>query len=417
MTRHSTVPGAQAGCAEVKPPRVLHFLESLGIGGAERTVQDLATRLPGFGIGAAVCCLRDGPLREPLERAGVTVYCLNLDRRSIVLLPWFVSDVLRALWRLASLVRRQQFDILHAHIADAAMLALAAGRWCRVPVIVSFHGLGLLPRQRRRYDPRTWLRRRLYRAIARGAHCSIAVSPDVRQALCDEFGFAPARTVVLRNGIDTMSYASTEAADAAITLRAELGLAREARVILAVGRLVHNKGQTHLLDAMPTILRGVPSAILVLMGDGPDRGVIEQRVAREGLGHAVRLTGARSDVAAHLALAEIFTLVSASEGVPLALLEAMAAARPIVATAVPGIVDIIEPERTGILVPFADPGALAQALLGLMEDQALARQYGANAQQEVRARYDIEGTLRQLVALYGAALPPDRRTDHNCAPA
>ncbi|CAN0335191.1 unnamed protein product, partial [Phaeothamnion confervicola] len=326
----------------VKPPRVLHFIESLGIGGAERTVQDLATRLPLHGIAAAVCCLRDGPLRAPLERAGVTVFCLGLQRRSIVLLPWFIADIARVLWRLTRLLRNQDIDILHAHIADAAMLALAAGRWCRVPVIVTFHGLGLLPSARRRGDPRTWLRRRLYRALARGAWRSIAVSPTVQQALCEDLGFEPARTLVLGNGIDTTAYASAATAGAVSALREELGLTTSARVIVAVGRLVHNKGQAHLLEAMPLVLARFPAAVLVLVGDGPDRDALAQHAAALRLGPALRLTGARSDVAAHLALAEVFALVSSSEGVPLALLEAMAAGRPIVATAVAGIVDIIE---------------------------------------------------------------------------
>lgn len=390
-------------------PRVLHFIESLGIGGAERTVQDLAMRLPEHGIATAVCCLRDGPLRAPLERAGVAVFCLGLRRRSIVLLPWFIADIARVLWRLTRLMRSQNIDILHAHIADAAMLALAAGRWCGVPVIVTFHGLGLLPTERQRGDPRTWLRRRLYRALARGAWRSIAVSPTVRQALCDDLGFEPARTLVLGNGIDTAAYASGATAGAAIALREELGLDPAARVIVAVGRLVHNKGQAHLLEAMPLVLARYPSAVLVLVGDGPDREALAQQVARRGLGPAVHLTGARTDVAAHLALAEIFALVSSSEGVPLALLEAMAAGRSIVATAVAGIVDIIEHGRSGLLVPFAEPSALADAIGVLLEDQTLARQLGANAQREARARYDIDVTVRAVAALYSEAMAPHGR--------
>lgn len=390
----------------MKLPRVLHFIESLGIGGAERTVQDLATRLPRHGIVTAVCCLRDGPLRVPLERAGVAVFCLGLRRRSIVLLPWFIADIARVLWRLTRLLRSQNIDILHAHIADAAMLALAAGRYCGVPVIVTFHGLGLLPTERRRGDPRTWLRRRLYRALARGAWRSIAVSPKVQQALCADLGFDPARTLVLGNGIDTAAYASGATAGTAIALREELGLDPSARVIVAVGRLVHNKGQVHLLEAMPLVLKRFPAAVLVLVGDGPDRDTLAQHVARRGLGQAVRLTGARTDVAAHLALAEIFALVSSSEGVPLALLEAMAAGRPIVATAVAGIVDVIEHGRSGLLVPFAEHRALADALGVLLEDQTLAQQLGANAQREARSRYDIDGTVRAMATLYSAAMAP-----------
>ena len=398
----------------MKPPRVLHFIESLGIGGAERTVQDVAMRLPGHGIATAVCCLRDGPLRAPLERAGVTVFCLDLRRRSIVLLPWFIADIARVLWRLTRLLRSQDIDILHAHIADAAMLALAAAHWCGVPLIVTFHGLGLLPTERRRGDPRTWLRRRLYRALARGAWRSIAVSPKVQQALCEDLGFEPARTLVLGNGIDTTAYASATTADAVSALREELGLTASARVIVAVGRLVHNKGQAHLLEAMPLVLERFPAAVLVLVGDGPDGAALAQHAARLGLGPALRLTGARSDVAAHLALADVFALVSSSEGVPLALLEAMAAGRPIVATAVAGIVDIIEHGRSGLLVPFAEHRALADAISVLLKDQTLARQLGANAQREARSRYDIDATVREMAALYSEAVAPPamhNRTD------
>ena len=230
------------------------------------------------------------------------------------------------------------------------------------------------------------------------------MSPQVQQALCADLGFDAARTLVLANGIDTAAYASSASAGAATALRGELGLDAAARVIVAVGRLVHNKGQMDLLEAMPLVLARFPSAVLVLVGDGPDGDALAQHVARHGLGKAVRLTGARTDIAAHLALAEIFALVSSSEGVSLALLEAMAAGRPIVATAVAGIVDVIEHGRSGLLVPFADHRALADALGVLLEDQALARQLGANAEREARSRYDIDGTVRAMAALYRAAM-------------
>lgn len=396
-------PASDRSHGDARDLRVLHFIEALGIGGAERTVVDLALHLRAQGVTVVVACLRDGPLREPLERAGVSVECLGVRRRSILWLPWFVADVLRACHWLGRLLKVHRIDVLHAHMADAVMIALAAGRWRGVPVVATFHGLGLMPRGRIGFDPRNALRRCLYRAVARGVARSTAVSPAVRRVLCEELGFDAARTEVLANGIDTAHYAAAGAAGAA--RRRELGIDDATRVVVGVGRLVPNKGQRDVIEAMTVLRSSCPAAILLLLGDGPQRAELEARIADLGLQPHAQLLGARDDVAAHLAMADVFVLASSAEGVPLALLEAMAAGTPIVATAVPGTVDIIRDGDNGLLVPYRDPSALAAALTRLLLDRELAARLAASARHEVRARYDIQAVVRAMAALYAEVAP------------
>jgi glycosyltransferase involved in cell wall biosynthesis len=393
--------------------RVMHFIESLEIGGAERTVLDLARNLPAHGIHVVVCCLRDGPLRGELERAGSTVLCLGMRRHGMLWLPWFVHDVWRIVRWLSELLREQRIDLMHAHMADAVMLGLVAGQRCGVPVIASFHGLGLLPRGRARIDPRNALRRRLYRFIAARAACSIAVSPQVLGVLRDELGFAAARIQVLGNGIDTEVYGGNEAARGALALRRALGLDDDARFIVTVGRLVRDKGQRDLVTAMPALRMRCPTATLLIIGDGVEREPLAALIERLGLHGAVLMLGTRTDIAEHLALAEVFALVSASEGVPLALLEAMAACRPVVATAVPGIVDVVVDGATALLVPYANPPALAEALARVMDDRELARQLAHAARAAVCARYDIRAVVRAMAALYTDVLRDTAGAHHS----
>jgi glycosyltransferase involved in cell wall biosynthesis len=377
-------------------PVVCHLIESLEHGGAEALVCRLAAGLRKTKYRPIVCCLRGGPLAAQLEKDRIPVHCLGLRRRSIAEGPAFVLFVARVLTRLARLVRTERVAIIHAHLPDNIIWAASVGVLTGTPIVGTYHGLGILPDGRSRLDPRNALRRWSYRALARLSDRTIAVSAPVRDMLCTEVGLDERQTVLILNGVDTELYAGAEDT---CPLRAELGLG-SMRVIACVGRLIAAKGQRYLVDALPAVVAQHPDAALVLIGDGPERAGIEDRIRALGLGRHVRLVGERNDVPRLLALCEVFVLPSFAEGIPLSLIEAMAAGKPVVATAVPGNLDVVLDERYGVLVPPRDAGAIANAICALLADPARAREIGSNARARARAHFDIGRSLAATVSLY-----------------
>jgi glycosyltransferase involved in cell wall biosynthesis len=225
------------------------------------------------------------------------------------------------------------------------------------------------------------------------------VSPQIRGLLCGTLGFPGATTLTLTNGIDTASFAGGDGA----AIRAELGLGSR-RVVTCVGRLIPGKGQAVLLDAFARIRQRYPETVLLLVGDGPERAALEARVRALDLHGAVSFARQRRDIPAVLAATDVFVLPSFAEGIPLSLLEAMAAGVPVVATAVPGNSNVIAHEGLGHLVPPRDPGAIAAAVTRLLDAPHTARRIGTAGQEHVRRHFDLAVMVRETTALYDAVL-------------
>ena len=384
------------------PPRrvVCHLIERLDYGGGETLVHTLATGMRDSTYLPIVCCLQPGPLARKLERDGIRVHCLNLRRRSVLEGPPFVLFVWRLLRDLARLVKTERVAIIHAHLPDCIIWAAMAGELTRTPVVGTYHGLGILPRGRRRADPRNAVRRALYRLAGRLADRTIAVSKPVHELLCHEMGFDERKTVLLLNGIDTSLFGRATACD---HTRTALGLDNRT-IIACVGRLVSWKGQRFLIDAMVDIVQRYPTAALLLVGNGPEQASLEQRTRELGLSDRVRFAAERSDVPDLLAMSAVFVLPSFSEGIPLALVEAMAAGKPVVATAVPGNVDVVVDDRFGLLVPPRDATALAGAVCALLGDPGRAAEIAARGQERARTHFDVKRSLTATAALYDEML-------------
>ncbi|OGL00951.1 MAG: hypothetical protein A3D33_19895 [Candidatus Rokubacteria bacterium RIFCSPHIGHO2_02_FULL_73_26] len=195
-------------------------------------------------------------------------------------------------------------------------------------------------------------------------------------------------------------------------MRAELGLGPGDRPIGVAARMTAQKGHAHLLDALPAVLARVPAVVCVLIGDGPLRAPLEARARALGVAARCRFTGARADVADLVAALEVVVLPSRSEGLPFALLEAMALGKPVVATTVGGCPEVVEDGRTGWLVPPGDAPALAGAVLRLLEDAPAARAMGARGAARVRAEFSLARMVDALQTLYAALLGARARGVH-----
>lgn len=349
--------------------RIAHVVESLDIGGLEHVVVALAQAQKQRGHEVRIVCLwRRGALAERAEAAGVRVDSCEkqpgLD--------------LRALSVMRCMLRECRAEVLHTHnpmahyYAVAAAVGLGIGR-----TLNTRHGMGSGQLSARR--------EKLYRLALLATDHAVSVCDAARQRFVAHGVMPAAKAVVVRNGIDLSRFAP-RSTETGASLRLALGLSDEAVVFGTVGRLNEAKQQHRLLAALRVLLDNGLRAALVVAGDGELRGALESEVDRLGLRESVRLLGARSDVPELLAGMDVFVLPSRTEGYSLALVEASAAALPIIATAVGGNAEIVQDGVTGLIVPPADDARLTEAMATLGRDvsrrEALGRQARAWALRE-----------------------------------
>jgi glycosyltransferase involved in cell wall biosynthesis len=188
------------------------------------------------------------------------------------------------------------------------------------------------------------------------------------------------------------------------SVRRSLGLRPRDIVVGTVGRLHPQKGQTYLLQAAPIIIKKEPNVRFVLIGDGESRNELEAQIRNAGLEKRFSLLGFRQDVHKILHAIDIFTLPSLYEGLPNVILEAMAAGKPVVATSVDGTKELVEHEKTGLLVSPGDPDGLAEAILRLIRNRKWARRMGREAREKIQKSYSIENQIRAFEELYESCL-------------
>ena len=340
-------------------------ITDLDVGGAERSLVALATGLDRRRWSPSVACLGpEGKLAAPLRAAGVRVRCLAVDRRK-------PTAAVAGLARVLEKVRPElvQAFLFHANIA-ARLAAPLAG----VPWVVG--GLRVAERRERWH---LWLDR-LTIGLSAGSVC---VSAGVER-FAREAGRLPAdRLTVIPNGIDV------ERIDRAAPVpREAIGVPEEAHLALFVGRLDAQKGVATLLEAAGRVAGARPDWHLALAGDGPERDDLRRQAEADArLAGRVRWLGRRDDVPGLLKAADLLVLPSLWEGMPNVVLEAMAAGRAVVATAVEGSEDLVLPDRTGWLVPPGSPGPLAEVLLSAAADPGRLRRYGEAGRERVAAEF------------------------------
>ncbi len=356
--------------------KIALVITDLDVGGAERALTALATRLSPARWRVGVFCLSGpGALASVIRGAGLPCECLGVGRRNPV----------RAVVRLAAALRRFGPDLVQSYLFHANLAARLAAPWVCRPRPPVIGGIRVAERQRR------W-HLRLDRWTSRLCAGEVCVSRGVLAFSRDVGGLDPARLTVIPNGIDPAPI------DAAAPVeRASIGVPEDAHLALFVGRLDPQKGLPDLLDAAERVIARRPDWHLALVGDGPERaGLLDAIRTRSALGDRVRWLGRRDDVPGLLKSADVLVLPSLWEGMPNAVLEAMAARRPVVGTAVEGTEDLVVPDQTGWLVPPRDPAALAHALDEAADDPDRRRRYGEAA----RLRVEREFSLDAVVAAY-----------------
>jgi glycosyltransferase involved in cell wall biosynthesis len=363
------------------PPRVrvVEILATGTNGGAQEHVFGLMSRLDATHYEASVVSLSAGSAVRKLQRHGFDVTVIDEPDD---------DAATRALIAHLAVV---QPDVIHTHMYRADVVgtraAIALGeRGLRRPYVVStVHS----SRVRSNED------RELIRALTPEMDQLIAVSKSIERKIADEHRTgAPVRLIY--NGVDLQRYDH----QGPCTLHAEYGLERGSRIVGVVARLEPEKGHQTLIEAWPHVLREVPDAYLLIVGEGSRRDFLEQWAAAHKVAHRVIFTGRRDDIPAVTAALDVAVLPSWREAQGLSILEAMALSRPVVASDVGGIPEMIEDGVTGLLVEHDNPVALAAAIVRLLKDRVYAATIAKAGHDLVHDRFCIELMVKAIEQIY-----------------
>ena len=376
------------------PTRVLHLIESDGVYGAEQVVLNLAREATGDPRFPATigCLVKDVAAANPLHE-----HALALGLSAVKLRMRTLQSPID-LARLPFSLRRLQIGIIHAHGYKAAIAGYAAHLAARVPIVATCHLWFEESEVKWTYRWLTRLERRLYPRFAHVVAVSAAIGAKLRGWRVPE-----AQLTEIGNGIALGSPDRTSAQAAG--LRTELGIPEDAFVVVNVGRLAEQKSQADLIAAAARLRPLHPQLRVLILGEGHLRAALERQIASAGLEGIVRILGFKPNAREYLAIANAFVLTSIDEGLPMALLEAAAAHVPAVCTAVGGIPEVFEDERSALFVPVHGVDALATSLQRLIEQPELGAFLGSGAFEAVRRTHSAETMYRRYREIYGVRLP------------
>lgn len=389
--------------------RVFHVITKLAVGGAQETALRCASGLAETGYDVVLVSGpehdAEGSLADEVRRRDIELLVVPSLRRAIR-----PHRDLAALWMLVALFRRERPTIVHTHSSKAGVLGRLAARIAGVPFVVhTVHGWSFNESTGR------WGRRLailLERALARMTDVLVVVTPrDADKGLRCGIGRRSQYRVV-RSGLDLSEFRASAGRRA--RARGALGIPHDARVVGCVTRLAVQKDPLTMLRAWAEIAGAVPGVRFVIVGDGPLRREVEAELDRSGIAERTLLLGVRRDVAEVLASFDVFVLTSRWEGLPRAVIEAMAAGVPVVATDVDGVAEVIDDRLTGRLVPPGNAHAMASVILELFDDgdesEALAQR--ASARVATFDTVEMVGALRCVYEeLLDAVGEPNSRRD------
>ena len=372
-----------------QPLSILLLGTQIATGGAQKVLLDQAGwfHARGYKVTAAFFYDRDGLHKKWQDVSPFPIVNLSDFQKRQGTLQNGLS-ILLGLWRLWKLLHREKFDVIETFTHDSNMLALPIAWLARVPVrIATHHGvIEGFPRWRERLH--AWM------VNHNIAHKLVTVSEKTRQTALAE-GVKPERISVIQNGVAPMPFEGEHR----LEVRKEAGIGADDPFLLSVGRLVPVKAHEVLVSAMPAVLKEFPNAKVGICGDGVLRGDLETQIKSLGLEGSVKLLGEQNNIAKFLFSADVFILPSRSEGLPMALLEAMSAGLPVIATRLEGLAEVVVEGVHGLFAPVDDADVLADVILQLLRDPYMRARMGAAAKQRVNEMYSIDHAGEQYLAL------------------
>ena len=366
----------------------------MAIGGAQRGLLDQARWFKQQGCDVTVAFFYDKEhLHEKWKQAvDFPIHNLHSYQPGAGFLRQ-ARKLLGGLWRLWILLKREKFDVVETFTHDSNTLALPLAWMVGVPVRIATH--------RGKIEAFPHWRQSLHGLLINtgSAHTLVAVSEQTRSQAIEE-GVQADKITVIPNGVtplDTLSINRPEA-------RRNLGLSETDIFLLSIGRLTYQKGHEYFIQAVSNVVSHFPNVKAGICGDGPLRSQLESQISKLGLSDSVRLLGAWDDVSPILVSADIFVLPSLWEGLSRALMEAMAAGIPVIATHVDGINDLITNNVHGLLVPAEDPERLEHSILQLLRDPEMMKRIGSAGRAHVLQIHSTDDMCKKYYQLMLALL-------------
>ena len=387
MTQMASESLIDTGRSRSRRRAVLHLLTGRTFGGAEEHALSILTAIREYGFEPELAAPAEliAAMEPALTDAGVK--CLPLEFSSRL-------DVLTGA-RLLRYIRRENIAILHCHLFTASLFGAGVARMAGVgAVLETCHGPEVW-RMGKGLRASFWVDRQVGRLVDK----YIAVSHAAERHLVENKRVPKNKIRVIHNGRELDRFAPANAQRRRAATRAALGLGDEP-VILTMARLDDQKGHRHLIDALAILAARRPNLVTLLAGEGPLEDSLRAQCARLGIADRVRFLGYRRDVPEILEAADIVVLPSLYEGLPLVAIEALAAGRPMVATEVDGTPEVVIHEKTGLLVPPANPAALAAAIERLLNNPSLASRLASDGRKFVNENFAVQRQIEQTAALY-----------------
>jgi glycosyltransferase involved in cell wall biosynthesis len=368
--------------------RVLQVIDLLGTGGAENLQVTMAAAIDRQRFDWHVCALR----KSPQGQTNIERQLLDMGVPVVVLGQRSVYDA-RTLFRLVRYILGKRIDILHTHMQGADILGRVAGFITRRPVVTTIHGLesDLLDTPPRRMALLRFTARWMCRRI-------IVVASYMRREAAAVLGLPLSRVLTIPNGVDIDKFHPHAGVDRAAIKRELAG--GDYLLVVTVGRLVPPKAQDLFIEAARRVAKVLPNARFVIIGDGPLRDDLARLIEEAGVADRVFIGGWRDDIPDVLGASDLFVLSSSQEGMPVAILEALSAGCPVVATDVGGVSEIVREGETGMLVPYGDPDALAGAIVRMLTNPEGAHHMAERGQRMAEQEYSMSAWARKWEALY-----------------
>jgi glycosyltransferase involved in cell wall biosynthesis len=371
------------------PARVVYLTHTLGVGGAEELILNMVSRLPRDRYDPIVCCFENppGPIGSEIAALGIPVEPLGVVPGWRQPLAW---------WTIVRFLKRIRPQIVHTFMLPASLYGRSAALVAGVPVVIGTE-VNIYDRKRAHHIL-------IERLLAARSACVVASAESVKRAYVRQIGIPEQSVRVVYNAVN---WDRLRASASPREVRAQLGIPAESLVVGVIATLQDKKGHRVLFDAIART-PGLENVGLMLVGDGPERAPLEGHATALGIRDRVTFCGTRRDLGTLLPAMDIFALPSLWEGLPLALLLALGSGRPVVATSIAGIPEVVADGETGLLVPPGDAGALGAALARLCGDAALRARLGDTARTIARERFGAEAYTRQITAIYDEFLGPWR---------
>lgn len=368
------------------------MIDGLGPGGAEQLMPAILKNLKEAGINIRICALQikhGNPIATELERLGLPV--------DLVLIPNLRHPF--NLFRILRYMRQLNPQLIHTQLEFSDILGTLAAKLTGIPTVSTLHTLDITDEE----GSATWRLKLRWFILGNFTDRVIAVSEKTRSHHLQVAKLPSRKMLTLYNGIELSRFKNTTAGQKA-KIKQALNLPHDGKIIATVAVLREPKGIQFMLQALPAILQKIPNAHYLIVGDGEFKTPLVELSESLGLQKHVTFAGRRTDIPQLLDCSDLFVLPTLIDALPTVLIEALAAERPIVASNVGGIPEIIENNVNGRLIPSGEPAELAAACIQVLEDENLARQFTLAGRQKVQQQFDVKVQAQKLIEIYEGLL-------------